>query len=622
MDVELLEIRDFLSQHAPFEWLSEETLNTLVKKISIRYLRKNSHFPPEDAQNDSVYIVRQGAINVGDQNQKLIDVLCEGDIYYSNCIAQTDFEVSVSEDTLFYLLSCETIQQLANDFSQVDYFINNSQGNRLRLALKSTDTTAGSQDEALFLMTTEQLIHTSFEPISAECSIQEVAKIMTQTQQNAAIILESDNSIGIITDQDLRSRCIAAGVSPQQPITQIMTRSAKTIQYNESAFSALLMMSTHNIHHLPVVKGSHVLGIISGNDIIDWQSSHSLSLLKSIEQCSTKDSLITVASKLPQLQVNLIKSGYSAFHFSQVFTSISDAMTRKLIELAQAKLGNAPVDFVWLAVGSQGRQEQGISSDQDNALLLSNEFTDEHQDYFTDLTNFVNEGMNQCGLKFCPGKVMANNPEWQKTLSQWQHTFQEWVEQPDKKAIMLACNFFDMRAVYSEYKDSVLETTLHDKLMQLTKNNSLFIAALTAQAVRNEPPIGFFRQFVLQGEGNHADSIDLKHNALILISDIARIYALQLGIKASSTIERLKQATKNYTLSQEGSDNLIDAWELINSMRLDNQVKQIIEHEEVDNFLTPDKLSSLERNHLKDCFSVIRTIQKTLEQRNQSGRFL
>ena len=622
MDVELLEIRDFLSQHAPFEWLSEETLNALVKKISIRYLRKQASFPPEDAETDSIYIVRQGAINIEDQNHKLLDMLCEGDIYYSNCISQNDLKVTVSEDTLFYLLSCDTLQQLARDFSQVDYFINNTQGNRLRLALQSSDSNNDSQDEALFLMTTEQLIHSASEPVSAELSIQQVAQIMTEQQQNAVIILDSDDSIGILTDQDLRSRCVAQGVDPHLPVAQIMTRSARTIDFNESAFNALLMMSSLNIHHLPVIKEGKVIGIISGNDIIDWQSSHSLSLVKSIEQCSTKDALVGVAARLPQLQINLINSGYSAFHFAQVFTSISDAITRKLIELAEIEYGKAPVGFVWLALGSQARQEQGINSDQDNALLLSDEFEEEHQDYFTCLTNFVNHGMDLCGLRLCPGKVMANNPDWQKTLSQWQHTFEEWIEQPTVKSIMLACNFFDLRPVYSQPHDSQLTDKLHNRLLFQTQNNSMFIAALTAQAVRNEPPLGFFRQFVLQGEGSHADSIDLKHNALILISDIARIFALQHGIKSSNTIERLKLAARTNSLSREGSENLIDAWELINSMRLANQVKQIVAGDEIDNYLSPDNLTSLERNHLKDCFSVIRTIQKTLEQRNQSGRFL
>lgn len=623
MEVELLEVRDFLAEHPPFNWLSEESLRSLVKQISIRYLRKNSTFPPVDVDLDSIYMIRQGALKIEDEQNQLLDILSEGNIYYANCLSQADVHVSVSEDTLFYLFSCDTIKQLADKYSQVHYFINNSQGSRLHLDLESggDSQTAKESDNALFLMTTEQLINTTFEPVSADLSIQEVAQMMTQTQQNATIIIESDQSIGIITDQDLRSRCIAKGVSPQQAITQIMTRTPKTILHNDSAFDALLLMSAHNIHHLPVIKEGHVIGIISGNDIIDWQSNHSLSIIKSIEQCDNKDALINVSLKLPQLQVNLIKSGYTAYHFCQVFTTITDAITRKLIELAQLELGPAPIDFVWLAVGSQGRQEQSISSDQDNALLLSDQFIPQQQDYFSQLTNYVNGGMDQCGLKFCPGDVMANNSQWQKTLSEWQNTFKKWIQQPDKKAMMLASNFFDLRAVYREHKESLLEEQLHEMLLSMTGNNSLFIAALTAQAVRNEPPLGFFRQFVLQGEGSHADSIDLKRNALILISDIARIFALQHGIKPCNTIERLKASANSNSLSQAGSDNLIDAWEMINHMRLSNQARQIVEYEQIDNYLAPDSLSSLERSHLKDCFSAIRTIQKTLEQRSQAGRF-
>lgn len=625
MDVELLEIRDFVSQQPPFDWLSEETLDTLVRKLTIRYLRKESVFPPDDASIDSVYLIRQGALKIYDTEGRLIDVLFEGDIYYSKCVSQTDINVSVAEDTLFYVFSCETVKQLADTFPQINHFINKSQGDRLRLALKAGNETLSensSQNDALFLTTTEQLLNASFEPVCASLSIQEVAQLMTDTQQNAVIIIDDDQSLGIITDQDLRSRCIADGVCATESITRIMTRNPKTIDHNESAFSALLMMSSNNIHHLPILKAGNVIGIISGNDIIDWQSNHSLSMIKSIEQCDSLESLVNVSLKLPQLQSNLMSSGYTAYHFGQAFTSISDSITRKLIELAQVELGPAPINFVWLVVGSQGRQEQSIISDQDNALLLDNAYQPQHREYFSQLCNYVNAGIDQCGQKFCPGKVMANNPQWQKTLAQWQETFAQWINQPDKKALMLACNFFDLRPIYTQQRDSLLTAQLHNDLLAMTANNSLFIAALTAHAVRNEPPLGFFRQFVLQDDGNHEKSIDLKHNALILISDLARVFALQHHIKSSNTIDRLKQAANTKSLSREGSDNLIDAWEMINSIRLNNQARQIVEHEEVDNYLAPDKLSPLERNHLKDCFSVIRTIQKALEQRCQSGRFM
>ncbi len=627
MDVELQEIRDFIAQQPPFDWLSEETLDVLVRKITIRYLRKQSTFPPAGAKKDSVYLIRQGALKITDSQQQLIDILSEGDICYSNCASHKDDDdvnVIVAEDTLLYLLSCATIKQLASAYPQINHFINKSQGDRLRLALKAVNETQSgnsSQNDALFLTTTEQLLNAAFEPISASLSIQEVAQLMTERQQSAAIILESDHSIGIITDQDLRSRCIAKGIAPSESITQIMTRNPKTTTHNQSAFRALLMMSTNNIHHLPVLKAGQVIGIISGNDIIDWQSNHSLSIARSIEQCDSREALINVSLKLPQLQANLMNSGYTAYHFGQAFTSISDAITRKLIELAQLELGKAPVDFVWLAVGSQGRQEQSVISDQDNALLIANQYQAQHQEYFSQLANYVNTGIDLCGQEYCPGKVMANNPQWRKTLTEWQKTFRQWIEQPEKKAIMLACNFFDLRPVYTEQEGSMLVAGLQDRLFSITANNSLFIAALTAQAIRNEPPLGFFRQFVLQGEGSHANSIDLKINALILISDIARVFALKHKIKSTNTIDRLKQAANTSSLSSEGSENLIDSWEMINSIRLNNQARQITNHESVDNYLAPDELSALERNHLKDCFSVIRTIQKALEQRSQSGRF-
>ena len=378
-------------------------------------------------------------------------------------------------------------------------------------------------------------------------------------------------------------------------------------------------MTRRDIHHLPVLDHDKVLGVVSTTDLIRFQSTNAVYLARDVRRCETIEELAQLSTKLPELHVQLVASGITAQQVGQAITSVTDAITVRLIECAISKIGEPPAPFTWLAVGSQARREHTIHSDQDSALLLSDELTPPEAEYFERLATLVVEGLKRCGFPECAGGVMASNTQWRQPLKVWREYFHKWVTHPDSKSAMLASNFFDSRPIYG---DEAPFQDLHDTAVAEAEHNHVFIAFLAGNAVKHRPPLGFFRSFVLIDEGDHAHTLDLKYRGIMPIVDLGRVFALSAGIGEVETVERLHAAARTPALSQEAAVNLEDALTFIATLRARHQATQIKLGEPPDNYLHPDGLSPLERNHLKDAFEVIANMQKVLAQRYQVGRLV
>jgi CBS domain-containing protein len=423
---------------------------------------------------------------------------------------------------------------------------------------------------------------------------------------------------GMITDRDLRSRCVAAGLSPERPVSEIMTERLHTVQAKTLGFQALITMTRLNVHHLPVLDEGRVAGILTTTDLTRFQSSNAVYLVGDIHKAKNLETLVQISSKVGELQVNLVNGGATADQVGQAVSAITDAITLRLLELGEAELGAPPVPYAWMVGGSQARREQSSHSDQDNALLIADHMKPEDDAYFAALAGFVNDGLNACGYVYCPGDVMAKNPKWRQPLRIWKKFFTTWIERPDPMALMLSSVFFDLRPL----RDSEgLFEEIHDTVLAHSKANRIFIAYLAANALKHRPPLGFFRNFVLIHGGDHDHTFDLKHRGTVPIIDLARVYALSSGVDEVNTLERLRKAAETDALSREGAANLVDAAEFIGTLRMRHQARQLRRGEKADNFLSPDELSPLERGHLKDAFVLINTMQESLGQRYQTGRF-
>lgn len=620
MDIELAEIRDFLASHPPFDHLPEEALDKLPKDMVIRYFRRGSEFPPKDADQTYLYLIRQGAVELRDAEGELVSKLGEGDMCTFPCTQESmepPFKGVTAEDTLVYLLGCQQLQAVkaANDNFREHF--DNTVSQRLRKALQHMQEPSG-QTSNLMTMVVSEL--TAKRVISAPptANIQEVAQIMSEERVSSLLIMENEKLIGMVTLRDLRSRCLALGLPYDRLVRDIMTENLHLIDHNTPAFQALITMTRLNVHHLPVVNGEQVVGVLTTTDLVRHQSANAIYLVGDIYKSKSIETLAQIGQRIPELQVHLVASGATAEHVGQAVTAVTSAITRRLLQMAEEQLGAPPVPYTWVACGSQARREQTSHGDQDNALVIADAMKPEDDAYFAAMAKIVCDGLDACGYYYCPGDVMATNPRWRQPLRVWKGYFSKWIDKPDPMALMLSSVFFDMRAIGG---DESLLNDLQTLVLDKSKNNKIFLAYMVSNALKHRPPLGFFRNFVLISGGDHAKTFDLKHRGIVPITDLARVFSLSEGLDEINTIHRLKEASNTTAISTDGGANLVDAFEFIATLRVQHQVRQIKAGKEPDNYISPDELSPLERGHLKDAFSLIATIQETLGQRYQTGRF-
>ena len=612
MNIELQEICDFLADTTPFDNLPIEKVKKITHAASIRYIRRGSPMPPLDVDQNQLYVIRKGSITLQNKQGELHGKLSDGNICTLFCsdIDSSNIQVNVVEDTLVYSIPCKELYEIIKDHPSVIDFIRNDFSKRLNDAVKTMNDAALAASP-LMRMSVAQVMNCSPIAIEVDASIFESAKVMAEQGISSLMITELGKPVGIITDKDISKRCVVGQISPKSAVTQIMTSKICSAHPNSSAFDALMDMTRKHIHHLPVIEDHKLVGILTITDLIRQEGKNPAYLRSAIRKAKSIEELQHYSQSIFELQAQLVGMGANADHVGKGVTSITTAITLRLIEMAEEKLGAAPVPYAWVAAGSQARREQTSHTDQDNGLIIADTMKKEDEPWFEALAKFVCDGLDACGYIYCPGNVMAMNSKWRQTASTWEKYFDQWVHQPEPKALMYCSIFFDLRTIYGNKE---LLKNIRKKMLKEAQSSTLFLALLTRNALKLKPPLGFFRDFVLIHDGEHNDTLDLKHNGIAPIVDLARIYALSEGISAVNTVERIKKAAGTKSLSKEGAANLLDAFTFIGSLRVKHQAKQIRNGEVPDNYMSPKAISKLEREHMKDAFKVIQTMQSALDK--------
>ena len=603
---ELQPLVDFIQKLAPFDSLSEQSIKECSKALTIAYYSQQQKKVHVDSNPAQLYIVRSGAFEVTTEQGELIDRIGEGQYFgFSGMLSGEKVvnQVHILEDGLIYHLPATMFDQLRASSVSFDRFFNQAFAKRLRNQ-GSLSHNPISTSRITHIMSQNPIT------ITRDATIHQAALLMSENRLSSLIVVDQQKLCGILTDRDLRNRVLAKGLTGSLLVEQAMTENPTTIEPNALIFEAMLKMSENSIHHLPVVNGDRPVGIITSTDLIRSQSSQPLLLIGQIERQDTIEALIKVSQKIPELLFNLISSDAKAIEIGRILTSVTDSLTRRLITLTEQKLGPAPMSYCWLSFGSQGRQDQMAGSDQDNALLLERTATEQERSYFKTLSETVCSALNDCGFEFCPGNIMAQNPHWQLSLTQWTKQFLQWIKTPSPSALLNATIFFDMRPIFG---DIALFKQLQHSILTATKSNDIFIASMTQNALQSTPPLGFFRSFVVERDGSEVKGIDLKQKGNVLINDIARICALAAGIDEVNTSKRLTALMGQSVIDKDIALSLLDAWEFIADQRLQTQAQQFHHGKATSNYILPNNLSSLVRHQLKDTFKVIHEAQSMIK---------
>ena len=455
--------------------------------------------------------------------------------------------------------------------------------------------------------------------LSPSASIREAALLMREQHVSSVLLLDGERLCGIFTDRDLRNRVVAAGVPTDRPVRDVATATPRTIALEAMTFEALLVMARHNVHHVPVMDGGRIAGMITASDLTEHRSASPVFLVSEIHEQRDVQGLARVSARVRDLQRNLAAADATAHATGQVITAITDAVTIRLLQLGEERFGPPPLDYCWVAAGSQARCEQTAKTDQDNFMILDDAYeAARHGTYFEALARFVCDGLDACGYVHCPGGIMAMTDTWRQPLHTWKQYFRQWIEAPEPKALMLTCVFFDLRPIHG---DAGLAGALQDDFLARGRGNGIFLAHMVGNALGFRPPLNLFGNIAPARKGPHRGTVDLKHHGIVPVVHLARISALAGGHAAANTQERLELAVDGGEISEQGARDLRDAFEFLSMTRIRHQARQMAAGQPPDNFLAPRDLSNFERTQLRQAFSVVQSMQSVLGQRHQAGRF-
>ena len=614
LDVELSETRDFLAHHEPFDVLPDAVLDALPARMSVEYFRRGTTLIDRGRDNHHLYVLRSGAAEVHDAQGSLLDRGGEGTCFGSTSLTQgnpSTLRVTAIEDCLALLLPAEDFHRLCADHPEVDAFFDAQRASRMSGAVASLQLSATGS--AILKTRVRDLVGREPVAVATTATVSEAAKVMSEHRVSSLLVMDAERLAGIVTDRDLRTRVLAAGVDPAVVVTEVMTADPVTGAVDALAFEVLLEMVGRHIHHLPIVDGAgRPVGVVTTTDLLRLEQANPVYLAGDIPRQPDDAGVARLSNGLPQMAQALVEQDASADDIGRVVTAVGDAVERRVIALAEADLGPPPVPYCWVVLGSRARLEQALAADQDNAIVIDDAMRPEHAAWFEALATRVADDLVACGYPRCPGDVMATNPRWRQPLARWREEFSSWLHQPVPDAILGASIFFDMRPVHG---DPALFASLQRHVLAASPGSKVFLAHLAKQATAHEPPLGFFRGFVLEKAGDHRHTLDIKRGGIGAVVELARAHALSVGSPAVNTQARIEAARGAGILGDARADDLRDAFEFISYVRLRHQAAQVRGDEPTDNFVSPDELSSFDKRHLREAFSIVRTAQSALAHR-------
>ena len=589
----------FLESVHPYDSLPHDELARVAS------LFRRSDLPAETliytigATLEGLYLIQSGEISILDASGAQVSALGPRNSFGERGLLRDGLAASSAQTvtpTTLLMLPAASFRNLIADNPAFDRFFNRG---------RSADT----RNAELAVQTVGELM--SRHPLTCppDATAQTAAIQMRDAHISSLGVVEAGKFIGIITTRDLTGRVLADGLPADTPIAHVMTANPISLPPQALGSDVLQLMLEKGIGHLPVVENGRLMGMVTQTDITRYQATSSAQLMQDLVQADTAAAMALVTRRIPQLLVQLVGSNTAHQVTTRLITDIADTVTRRLLTLAETQLGVAPVRYLWLACGSQGRQEQTGVSDQDNCLIIDDTATAADMEYFAALAKFVSDGLDHCGYFYCPGNMMATNPQWCQRLITWQGYFHKWIATPDPMAQMLASVMFDLRPIGG---DSSLFTALQTETLENAAANSIFVAHMVANSLTHTPPLGLLRGFATFWSGEHKNQIDLKHNGVVPVTDLGRVYALIGKLPAANTRARLQGADGSGVISPSGARDLIDAYDMIAETRLEHQARQIRSGAKPTNFMAPSDLSDFDRTNLRDAFVVVRTMQSAV----------
>jgi CBS domain-containing protein len=604
---------EILVTHEPFSEMTVADRETLLAHAKVSYHSPRETLIAANSKAEECWIVVGGRVRGERGDDKTVGALelTVGEMFPIGALLTARPVIShfYAEDEVFalripakdFLAAVDRSHALA-DFCdrRLTYLLERS-----RKALQASYVEEGSAEQQL-PRTLSNLIRR--EPIFVDetVSIKSTLEAMQTRAIGSMIVVDSaQRPIGILTERDIIPRVVLANANIDAPVLSIATKPVATLPETATAVDAALLMAERGFRHVAVVDESGALkGIVSERDLFALQRHTLTGVSGAISRASSVAQLAICANDARQLARNLIAQGVESLTMTRFVSRLNDQIAQRLISLAAINHGVRDSDLCWIALGSEGRHEQTISTDQDNALILSDHV---NRDSIAPFAKEVNESLAQCGFPLCKGNIMAMNPDLALDTRAWEARFAEWIDRGDPQSLLQANIFFDLRALWG---NTQLAADLQAKILSRAAANQRFLKQLSDNARDTEPPLNWLGNLSATAEVNGKQVIDLKRFGVRPFVDAARVLALAHEITATNTVERLHAlATKGKVQTSEVRE-WTDAFGFLQSLRLRAQEKNQVP--DMPNAIALDALTPMDARILKECFRQARKLQQRL----------
>ncbi|WP_298506673.1 DUF294 nucleotidyltransferase-like domain-containing protein [uncultured Maribacter sp.] len=630
-------VADFLKNFPPFNLLIKKELQSLSQEVVIVYQEKNSTIFNEDTTPHTIfYIVHKGAVALRKTtNNEIIDICDEGDIFGLRPLMANEnykLEAKAHEETILYGIPLDAFKPYAKKNEAVSTFLMESFASNTRNPYSKSHKGKLYGNETVDTINPEVKL-LDLQPVkyskkiiscSEDTPVKKVAQIMTKNRIGSILILKDDLPIGIVTDKDLRNKIITGKHPITSTASAIMSSPVITYPKNLTVTQAQMAMMKSSISHLCLTQDGTVntkaVGILSKHDVMVSLGDNPAVLVKAIKRTTKYKQIKPIRKSIMHLLQGYLDENIPMGLISKIISELNDACIKQVITISLKKMKvPPPTEFAWMAIGSQGRGEQMLHTDQDNFLVFNDvpeSDLPKVTKYFLKLAKHVTKGLHTIGYEYCPAEMMASNPKWCLSLQEWKNMISHWIINPGPDEILMSSIFFD----YSiSYGNRDLVNTLSDHIFDTTKKYPLFLLHLANGALQNPSPSGFFRSFLVEQDGQHKDFFDLKSRALMPLVDAARVLILSHSVKSiSNTWERYEKLAE----IEPNNSEIYLACSYATKALLKFRTKQGLLHHDSGRFIALDKLSKEEKIKLKRTFKTVKEIQELITVRYNVNNLL
>jgi CBS domain-containing protein len=590
----------FVRSTPPFDSLSPELFEGVARTLEVIYYPTGTKLVTVGEKPlEHLYVIRKGAVRL-ERGGQTIQLLEEGETFgYTSLITgKATLDGVVEEDLLAYRIPGDEFHRLLGDAQFAGHFAAGL-ATRLESSLEQSPVATFRVDLAAPV---ESLVRRPAVWVNEDATVGDAARLMTE--ERVSSVLVRGDPAGIVTDRDFRGRVLAQGLGPSTPVERVLSRPLRQVDGAMAVHEAWGVLLDANVHHLPVVRDGQIVGVLTDTDLLKHTSQGPVAVLRLVEKLPGRESLPGYSRKVMEMVASLLSGGLRPVVIAGFVAQLNDALMKRILHWAEEDLGEPPAPYAWIALGSEGRQEQTLLTDQDNALVFADEGAPSRE-YYTALADRANTDLTAAGFPRCPGGYMARNHCG--TITEWRDRFAGWVGDPTAQGVLEAAIFFDFRRVAG-----TLSLDPMQEVLDSIPRRDAFLRSLVRQALDFRPP----SSLVLRLRSG-ATELDLKRQGIAPVVFLARCYGLAVGSHARNTLERLQAATRAGLMGADASATVMEAYRFLLGLRLRLQLKMLSEGKPATNVVSLSQLTVIERSRLKDSLRAIGSWQDKAAYRYQ-----